>query len=89
MPIVLAGETSKVGNPRHPRVVVTGLMPSSRPRIPLLLCLLLFAVICFVVPRFRYAVDVAVLELRYSALFLILLAAFVWVLIKLGPRNRK
>jgi hypothetical protein len=64
-------------------------MASPRARIPLLWLLLLFAVICFVVPRFRYAVDVALLELRFSALFLILLGAFVWVLIKLGPRDRK
>jgi hypothetical protein len=62
-------------------------MASSRTRFPLLLSLLLFVVICFVVPRLRYAVDVALLELRYSAFILILLAAFVWILTKLGPRS--
>ena len=64
-------------------------MPSPRSRLSLPFVLLLFGVICFVVPRFRYAVDVALLELRYSALVLVLLAAFIWVLIKLAPSDRK
>jgi hypothetical protein len=64
-------------------------MPSSRARISILLSLVVFAVICFVVPRLVYAADVALLELRYSALFLIVLAAFIWVLVKLGPRDRR
>lgn len=63
--------------------------PPQRARIPFLLVLLAFAVICFVVPRVRYAMDVALLELRFSGLVLILIAAFVWILLKLAPRDRK
>lgn len=63
--------------------------PPERRRIPFLLLFLAFMGICFVVPRMRYAMDVALLEMRYAGLVILLLAAFVWVLVKLGPRERE
>jgi hypothetical protein len=66
-------------------------MPSSspRPRRPWWVLLVALLLICYVVPRARYAMDVALLDLRYSGLVLLLLGAFIWILVKLAPRNRK
>lgn len=43
--------------------------------------------LCLVLPRYFYAARLAVMELRYSALVLLLVAGFIWVLLKIGPRK--
>jgi hypothetical protein len=60
--------------------------PPKRSVFPLLLILFLAA--CLIFPRALYSVRLAMMEMRYSGLVLLLCAAFVWVLIKLGPGNR-
>ena len=62
--------------------------PPKRSRIFLLLALAAFGVLAFVVPRVMYAARLALLEMRYFGLFVLLCGLFIWALLKLGPRDR-
>jgi uncharacterized membrane-anchored protein len=63
--------------------------PPERGRISLLLVAAVFCVVCFALPRFAYAVRLELLELRYFGLFLAVIALFIWVLVKIGPGDRR
>ena len=60
--------------------------PPKQSRLPLLLAFVAFGVVCFVFPRIYYEFRVALLEMRYFGLFVVLCGLFIWVLIKLGPK---
>jgi hypothetical protein len=63
--------------------------PPERRRIPFLLILVIFAVVCFLFPRAAYEMRLAVMELRYGFLIFLLIGLFIWILLKLGPRDRR
>ena len=54
----------------------------------MLLALVVFCAVCFVVPRIFYSFRVALLEMRYFGFFALLCGLFIWVLLRLGPKNR-
>jgi hypothetical protein len=63
--------------------------PPERSRLPLLLALVAFCVVCFVFPRVLYSFRLALMEMRYLGIIAVLCGVLVWVLVKLGPRNRE
>ncbi|HKB91449.1 MAG TPA: hypothetical protein VKC60_13100 [Opitutaceae bacterium] len=70
------------------RDLMTLMKESDRTRLPVMLGLVLFAVLCFLVPRFMFAVRLGLMEMRYFSFFIIMGILFIWALIKVGRKKR-
>lgn len=62
--------------------------PPERSRLSLIVFLAICG-LCLVLPRYFYSVRLAIMEFRYSALVLLLVAGFIWILLKVGPRDKR
>ena len=60
--------------------------PPERRRLPLI-AFIAICVLCMLLPRYFYGVRLAMMELKYSALVVLLLAGFLWILLKIGPKK--
>ena len=58
-----------------------------RFKLQLLLGLVVFAGLCVMLPRFLFVVELGLRELRYFGWLLVLVAAAIWLLVKLGRRG--